>query len=104
MGEMEKTDHPRPDLLVDAYAPVARGGTGKQADMEIARWVAARCRMLLAGGLTPANVGEAIRQVQPWGVDVSSGVEAKEAIAAANHWKDHDLIRAFIDEVRSAER
>ncbi len=65
-----------PDLLVDAYHPQEKGGTGLVADVEIARWLAERCRLLLAGGLTPENVAAVITQVRPWGVDVSSGVEA----------------------------
>jgi phosphoribosylanthranilate isomerase len=65
-----------PDLLVDAYHPQQKGGTGLIADVKIARWLAERCRLLLAGGLTPENVADAVAQVRPWGVDVSSGVEA----------------------------
>ena len=50
----------------------------------------------LAGGLTPANVGEAVQTARPWGVDVASGVETNRA-------KDPDLIRAFISEVRRVD-
>ncbi|RME80387.1 MAG: phosphoribosylanthranilate isomerase, partial [Caldilineae bacterium] len=60
-----------PDLLVDAYHPAAYGGTGRRADWEIAAALAASCRLLLAGGLAPDNVAEAISRVRPWGVDVS---------------------------------
>ena len=79
-----------PDLLVDAYHPQEMGGTGLVADLDIARWLAERCQLLLAGGLTPDNVADAIAQIRPWGVDVSSGVEA------AKGKKDHSKVRAFI--------
>ena len=65
-----------PHLLIDAFDPTAYGGTGQRADWraaaEVARLVPG---LLLAGGLTPANVTAAIDMVRPWGVDVSSGVE-----------------------------
>ena len=80
-----------PDLLVDAYHPQQKGGTGLVADVEIARWLAKRCRLLLAGGLAPENVADAIAQVRPWGVDVSSGVEATK------RKKDHTKVKAFIE-------
>ncbi len=79
-----------PDLLVDAYHPQQMGGTGQVADLEITKWLAERCRLLLAGGLTPDNVAGAIKQVNPWGVDVSSGVEASKGK------KDHARVKAFI--------
>ncbi len=64
-----------PVLLVDAYRKDHYGGTGHTADWSIATKLAQHYPILLAGGLTPENVAEAIRQVQPWGVDVASGVE-----------------------------
>ena len=79
-----------PDLLIDAYHPDARGGTGQTSDWNLATALARQHRLLLAGGLTPGNVANAIRQVRPWGVDVASGVEA------APGRKDHDQVRAFI--------
>ena len=79
-----------PDLLVDAYHPDARGGTGLAGDWNLATGLARQHRLLLAGGLTPGNVANAIHQVRPWGVDVASGVEA------APGRKDHDQVRAFI--------
>lgn len=79
-----------PDLLLDAYHPHAYGGTGQRADWRIAAAIARKHRLLLAGGLTPDNVAEAITQVQPWGVDVSSGVEREPGR------KDHEAVRAFI--------
>lgn len=86
-----------PDLLVDAYHPQQKGGTGLAADVTIARWLAERCRLLLAGGLTPENVADAIAQVRPWGVDVSSGVEATKGK------KDHGKVKAFVKAVKKTE-
>lgn len=87
----------RPNLLADAYHPVRAGGTGLRADVTVARALARRCRLMLAGGLTPENVREAIETVAPWGVDVSSGVEASPGV------KDHARVRAFMDAVRNPE-
>jgi phosphoribosylanthranilate isomerase len=87
----------RPNLLADAYHPVRAGGTGLRADITVARALARRCRLMLAGGLTPENVREAIETVAPWGVDVSSGVEASPGV------KDHARVRAFMDAVRNPE-
>lgn len=64
-------------FLVDAFSPDAYGGTGQVADWLLAAEAAAVARILLAGGLTPDNVAQAIGQVRPYGVDVSSGVEAR---------------------------
>ena len=64
-----------PALLIDAYRQDHYGGTGHTADWTIATKLAQQYSILLAGGLTPDNVAEAIRQVGPWGVDVASGVE-----------------------------
>ena len=85
-----------PQLLVDAYHPQAFGGTGTQANIGIAQIVSQRARLLLAGGLTLENVATAIAQVRPWGVDVSSGVEASKGK------KDHERVRAFIQAVHAA--
>ncbi len=81
-------------FIVDAQVPGAYGGTGVLADWDAAAALAQKQRFLLAGGLTPDNVSEAVRQVRPWGVDVSSGVET-------NGVKDETLIEAFIHAVRS---
>ncbi|MEP7284896.1 MAG: phosphoribosylanthranilate isomerase [Chloroflexota bacterium] len=88
-----------PQLLIDGYHPGLHGGTGQRADLEIAREMAARVpRLVLAGGLTPDNVAEAIRLVRPWAVDVASGVEESPGK------KDHGKVRAFIQAVREVEK
>lgn len=69
------------------------GGTGKTHNWSLAREAAQRARVILAGGLTPENVGAAIQTVHPWGVDVSSGVET-------NKQKDPEKVRAFVRAVR----
>jgi phosphoribosylanthranilate isomerase len=80
--------------VVDAFSSETYGGTGQTVDWTLAREVAKAAPILLAGGLTPSNVQEAIRQVQPYGVDVSSGVEDRPGK------KDHGKIRAFTQAVR----
>jgi phosphoribosylanthranilate isomerase len=87
---------PPPDLLVDPYDPKAPGGTGQRGDWDLAARIAARRKILLAGGLSPDNVAEAIRRVRPWGVDVSSGVEASPGR------KSPEAVRAFIAAARNA--
>ncbi len=64
-----------PVLLIDAYRQGQYGGTGHAANWSIATKLAQQYPILLAGGLTPENVAEAIKHVRPWGVDVASGVE-----------------------------
>ena len=86
-----------PALLLDACVAGAYGGTGQRADWSAAAELARRAPLLLAGGLTPANVAAAIRQVRPWGVDVASGVESRPGI------KDHQQIRALVAAVRAAD-
>lgn len=83
-------------ILVDAWHPTLRGGTGHVADWSLAGSLAQQVPLLLAGGLTPANVAEAVAQVQPWGVDVSSGVEASKGR------KDHAAVRAFVAAAKSS--
>ena len=83
-------------FLIDAADPVRRGGTGKTLDWQRAA-VAARGRaVVLAGGLTPDNVAEAIRTVRPFGVDVSSGVEDAPGV------KNTDKVARFLASARSA--
>jgi phosphoribosylanthranilate isomerase len=69
--------------LVDAHDRTRRGGTGRTVDWDRAAVVAAQRSILLAGGLTPANVAEAIQRVRPWGVDVASGVEERPGVKSA---------------------
>jgi phosphoribosylanthranilate isomerase len=67
-------------VLLDAHDPVRRGGTGRTIDWSIAAAVAARRRTILSGGLTAANVGEAVARVRPYMIDVSSGVESQPGV------------------------
>jgi phosphoribosylanthranilate isomerase len=78
-------------LLLDVHDPVNRGGTGRTIDWTAAAPIAARRRTLLAGGLTPDNVAQAVACVRPFGIDVSSGVEQSPGI------KDHARIRALFE-------
>jgi phosphoribosylanthranilate isomerase len=83
-------------LLLDAFIDGTHGGTGRSFDWNlIPRDVP--LPMVLAGGLTPANVGAAVRAVRPWAVDVSSGVEGEKGV------KDAAKIAAFIRGVRDAD-
>jgi phosphoribosylanthranilate isomerase len=81
-------------FLLDAWSPAAHGGTGQTFNWEIAATAAASGRIILAGGLTPGNVVEAVHQVQPYAVDVSSGVESSSGK------KDPAKIRLFIDSAK----
>ncbi len=82
-------------ILLDAYVPGARGGTGARADWNAARSAVALGKpILLAGGLTPDNVADAVRIVRPYGVDVSGGVEKEPGK------KDHERVRRFIREAK----
>lgn len=74
------------------------GGSGRTFDWNAAIGAKELGRVILAGGLTPGNVAEAIRAVQPWGVDVATGVEDTPGI------KNHQLMKEFVDAVRSEER
>ncbi|HEV8539597.1 MAG TPA: phosphoribosylanthranilate isomerase [Nitrospiraceae bacterium] len=81
-------------FVVDAYVQAAYGGTGQVANWTLAAELARHALILLAGGLTPENVGAAIREVRPYAVDVSSGVEAGPGK------KDHAKIQAFMKSVK----
>lgn len=83
-------------FLLDAWSPTAYGGTGSVFNWDIAASAAKNCRIVLAGGLTPGNVAEAIRTVRPYAVDVSSGVES------APGKKDAALVREFIRNAKEA--
>lgn len=75
-------------VVLDTSSPTRYGGTGETFDWALARGV--RHRVILAGGLSPENVAEAIRVARPWGVDASSRLERAPGL------KDHGRVRAFI--------
>jgi phosphoribosylanthranilate isomerase len=83
--------------LLDTYVDGRPGGTGRTFNWELALQAKGHGRVVLAGGLTPDNVAQAVRQVHPWAVDVSSGVEANPG------HKDHDQVYRFIENVRRNE-
>ena len=83
-------------LLLDAFVPGQFGGTGRSCDWAQAALIAAQYRVILAGGLNPENVAEAVRQVHPYGVDVSSGVENKPG------QKDPEKMARFIRMAKEA--
>ncbi len=85
-------------VLLDAADRTRRGGTGRTIDWEAAAAIAARRRVILAGGLAPHNVGAALHAVRPAGIDVSSGVEVSPGV------KDHESLRTFFDAVRAADQ
>ena len=85
-------------FLLDAFDPELIGGTGKTIDWALAREAKKFGPVILAGGLTPENVGEAIRQVKPFAVDVASGVES------APGKKEPAKLRAFFAAVREVDK
>lgn len=88
-------DFPSATLLLDTYVPGQAGGTSKTFDWALAEEAARQRPIILAGGLTPENVAEAVRQVRPHGVDVSSGVERRPGR------KDHEKLERFIRRAKS---
>jgi phosphoribosylanthranilate isomerase len=83
-------------ILLDAQDDEQFGGTGRTIDWHAARKIGAIRRVMLAGGLTPQNVGKAIEIARPHGVDVSTGIEERPGV------KNAKLMRDFVDSVRSA--
>ena len=91
------TEYPTDAWLLDAYSATGHGGTGEQFNWDLANAAKNRGRpIVLAGGLTPENVGAAIMRVQPFGVDVSSGVEISPGR------KDEAKVRKFVAEAKAA--
>jgi phosphoribosylanthranilate isomerase len=84
-------------FLLDTYHKDMAGGTGRTFDWKLVEQVRPPGPVILAGGLTPENVGEAIRQVKPFAVDVNSGVEYQAGR------KDLDKLKSFVREVRKAD-
>jgi len=89
-------DWPDP-IMLDSWSADQRGGTGRTWEWELARPLLASRRVFIAGGLEPGNVGKVVSELRPYGVDVSSGVEARPRV------KDPDKLRAFVLAVRRAE-
>lgn len=88
--------HPRATILFDARGNGVAGGTGTPFPWELAVPVAARRRVVMAGGLSPENVSACLSNVRPYGVDVRSGIET-------NGRKDWEKMRAFVRAVREAD-
>lgn len=86
-----------PAFLVDASVKGVYGGSGVTADWNAAAELAKEYPLLLAGGLTPENVAEAVRRVKPWGVDVASGVES------VSGEKDPSKMKAFAQAVKTVD-
>ena len=84
-------------VMLDSWSADQRGGTGQVWDWEVARPLLAARKVFIAGGLEPGNVGKVVSGFRPYGVDVSSGVEAAVRV------KDPDKVRAFVHAVRLAE-
>jgi len=83
-------------FLLDSFSSQGRGGTGESFDWNLARSARRAGRIILAGGLTPENVGEAVAVVHPYGLDISSGVEKEPGR------KDHKKLEAFFRGLRNA--
>lgn len=93
------TSEEAPSLLVDAYNPKLYGGTGETTSVEVALALKREVtRLMLAGGLNPANVAERVRAIRPWAVDVASGVES-----GTPGIKDERKVREFIAAVRAID-
>jgi len=89
-------DWPDP-VMLDSWSQDQRGGTGRTWDWELARPLLETRKVFIAGGLEPGNVGKVVSGFKPYGVDVSSGVEARLRV------KDPAKVRAFVHAVRLAE-
>ncbi len=105
INDFEAAGHNEGDigaLFVDSGTSQLPGGTGRTFDWRATAGaidaISKKMNVVVAGGLTPENVTDAIRILKPWGVDVASGVEAKPGK------KDPERVRAFVDAVRNAEK
>ncbi|MEK6583626.1 MAG: phosphoribosylanthranilate isomerase [Nitrospirota bacterium] len=84
-------------FLLDTYLDCAKGGTGKTFNWKYAEMAKENGRIILSGGLNPSNIGDAVRKLKPYGVDVSSGVEISPGK------KDHVKIREFVREAKKVK-
>jgi phosphoribosylanthranilate isomerase len=96
-GEIPDADAWPDPVMLDSWSADQRGGTGQVWDWELARPLLETRKVFIAGGLEPGNVGKVVSGFRPYGVDVSSGVEASVRV------KDPDKVRAFVHAVRLAE-
>lgn len=96
-GNVPGADEWPDPIMLDSWSADQRGGTGRTWDWEVARRLIAERQVFIAGGLEPGNVGKVVSGFRPYGVDVSSGVEARVRV------KDPEKVRAFIHAVRIAE-
>jgi phosphoribosylanthranilate isomerase len=102
VAESPKRPNTQDAFLLDSTAPDLHGGTGRPFDWQriapLVHVMNRSVKVVAAGGLNPGNVGAALRILKPWGVDVSTGVEAEPGR------KDHGKVRAFVRAVRDAEK
>ena len=96
-GEVPGADNWPDPIMLDTWSADQRGGTGRTWDWELAKPLIRTRQVFIAGGLEPGNVGKVVSGFKPYGVDVSSGVEARVRV------KDPAKVRAFIHAVRLAE-
>jgi phosphoribosylanthranilate isomerase len=96
-GEVPGADDWPDPIMLDSWSADQRGGTGRTWDWEAARPLISTRKVFIAGGLEPGNVGKVVSGFKPYGVDVSSGVEARVRV------KDPAKVRAFVHAVRLAE-
>ena len=96
LRQMER--YPVTGFLLDTFCEDLRGGTGKTFDWNLALPAKKIGPVILAGGLTPRNIGQAVSRVRPYGVDVCSGVEKSPGI------KDPEKVRAFLENIRSGRQ
>jgi phosphoribosylanthranilate isomerase len=85
-------------FLLDTFSENLHGGTGKVFDWNLALPAKKFGPVIMAGGLTPNNVQQAVRQIRPYGVDVCSGVESEPGI------KDHKKVRAFLNNAKAGRK